>query len=130
MKYYIERISSITAGIIFLQTLFYKFSAAPESVYIFSTLGMEPYGRIGLGIAELIVAVLLLFRKTSVVGAVLGLGVISGALVSHLFVIGIEVQGDKGALFALALIVFVCCLLSLFLRKDDVKKLVHNRSLV
>lgn len=130
MKHTIERISSIVAAIIFLQTLYYKFSAAPESVYIFSQLGLEPYGRVGLGVVELIVALLLLFRKTSLVGAFLGLGVISGALISHIFVIGLEVQGDKGGLFALAVIVFICCLISLFLRQDELINKIRNRKLI
>jgi len=91
MKYYIERISSIIAAIILLQTLYFKFSGAPESVYIFSQLGVEPYGRIGTGVLELIVAVLLIFKRTSLIGSIIGLGVISGAILSHLFVLGIEV---------------------------------------
>ena len=114
----LERGASIIAAIIFLQTLFYKFTAAPESVYIFSQLGMEPFGRVGLGVVELIVALLLIWPRTSLIGAILGLGVISGAIFSHLFVLGIEVQDDGGTLFALAVAVFVLCAISLFLQKD------------
>jgi hypothetical protein len=93
------------AAILF-QTLFFKFTAAPESVYIFSTLGMEPWGRIGSGVAELVAAVLLLVPSTVVYGALLALGVIVGAIGSHLGPLGIEVQGDGGLLFALACAVF------------------------
>ena len=75
----IERISSVIGALILLQTLYFKFTAAPESVYIFSELGMEPYGRIGTGILELIIALLLLIKKSSLIGAILGLGVITGA---------------------------------------------------
>jgi len=96
----------VVAGIL-LQTLFFKFTAAPESVYIFSTLGIEPWGRIGSGIAELVAAVLLLVPATAALGAALSLAVIAGALVSHLTVLGIEVQGDGGLLFGLAVVVFV-----------------------
>lgn len=97
----------LVVAAILLQTLFFKFSAAPESVYIFTTLGLEPWGRIGSGVAELVAAVLLLLPATTALGALLALGVISGALVSHLTKLGIEVQGDHGLLFALALVVFV-----------------------
>ena len=83
---------------ILVQTLFFKFTAAPESVHIFSTLGAEPWGRIGSGVMELIAAVLLLIPRTVAKGALLALGVISGALLSHVFVLGIEVQGDGGLL--------------------------------
>ena len=99
----------IVAAIILLQTLFFKFSAAPESVYIFSKLGMEPWGRIGSGIVELIASVLLLIPKTTSLGALLAVGVMSGALVAHLTKLGLVVQNDGGELFILALIVFVCC---------------------
>src|ERR1044072_5368529 len=94
---------------ILLQTLFFKFSAAKESVYIFSTLGLEPWGRIGSGIAELIASVLLLMPQTVVFGAILSLGVISGAIFFHLTALGIALPAvdDHGELFALALVVFV-----------------------
>ncbi len=97
----------LVVAAILLQTLFFKFSAAPESVYIFRTLGLEPWGRIGSGVAELVAAVLLLLPATTALGALLALGVISGALVSHLTKLGVEVQGDHGLLFGLALIVFL-----------------------
>ena len=107
-------------AVILLQTLFFKFSAAPESVYIFSTLGLEPVGRIGSGLAELIASILLLTPGTVTLGAVLALGVMSGAIVSHLTVLGIEVQGDGGLLFALAIIVFVSSAIVLFIRRAEV----------
>ena len=118
MKYYLERLSAILAALILIQTLYFKFSGAAESVYIFNQLGIEPYGRIGTGILELIISVLLLVRRTSLVGAILGLGVISGAILSHLFVLGIEVQNDGGLLFGMAILVFVLLLITLILQKD------------
>ncbi len=118
MKKYIERITSLIAAVILLQTLYFKFTGAPESVYIFSQLGLEPYGRVGLGIVELITAVLLIVKRTSFVGALLGLGIITGAIFSHLFVLGIVVQNDGGLLFALAVIVFIMCLISAILQKE------------
>src|SRR5271168_1327647 len=92
----------IVAAIILLQTLYFKFTAAPESVYIFTKVGAEPWGRIGSGVVELIAAVLLLTPRFVWLGAILAMGVISGAIVSHLTLLGIEVQGDKGLLFGLA----------------------------
>lgn len=99
----------LIAAIIMLQTLYFKFTASPESVYIFTTVGMEPWGRIGSGIAELIAGILLLIPRTTWLGALLGLGVMSGAIFFHLTMLGIEVQGDGGQLFIYALIVFVSC---------------------
>ncbi|MCC6785214.1 MAG: DoxX family protein [Planctomycetes bacterium] len=98
----------LVAGIL-LQTLYFKFTGAPESVAIFSRMGMEPWGRYATGIAELFAAVLLLLRPTQFValGAFSATGVITGAIFSHLFVLGIEVEGDGGLLFALALLVFL-----------------------
>jgi len=109
----------IVAGIL-LQTLFFKFTGAAESVYIFSTLGAEPWGRIGSGVVELIAAVLLLYPATITLGALLSLGVITGAIVSHLTVLGIEVQGDGGLLFVLAVAVFVASAAILFLRRGEI----------
>lgn len=105
----LSRVAAILAAIIFLQTLYFKFSAHPDSVYIFSALGMEPYGRIGIGIGELIAAILLVIPRTAGVGAVLGLGLISGAIFFHLTKLGIAVNGDGGKLFGLAVAVAVCC---------------------
>lgn len=100
----------IVAAAILLQTLFFKFSGAEESVYIFSKLGMEPYGRIGSGIAELIAVILILIPKTTWMGALLACGIMSGAILSHLFVLGIAVENDGGLLFVLALIVLLSCI--------------------
>lgn len=126
MKYYIERISSILAAAILLQTLYFKFTAAPESVYIFTQLGVEPYGRIGTGVLELFVSLLLLFRKSSLIGSILGLGIISGAILSHIFILGIEVQNDGGTLFILALIVFLLCIITFTLQKDKFVKFIKK----
>lgn len=97
----------IVAAIIMLQTLYFKFTGAEESVYIFSTIGIEPWGRMGTGVAELIASVLLLLPSTIVLGALMAIGIMLGAIVTHLFVLGIEVKGDGGQLFIYALIVLV-----------------------
>ena len=114
----------IVPAIILLQTLFFKFTAAPESVYIFSKLGVEPYGRIGSGVFELIAAILLLYPRTTLHGAILGLGVMAGAIVSHLTVLGIEVQGDHGQLFAYALITAICCAILIFILRTKIPDLL------
>ena len=109
----------VVAGIL-LQTLFFKFTGAAESVYIFSTLGAEPWGRIGSGVVELIAAILLLVPATTTVGAALALAVITGAIFSHLTVLGLEVQGDGGLLFSLAVTVFLASGLILLLRRAEI----------
>jgi len=111
----------LIVAVILLQTLFFKFSAAKESVYIFSTLGMEPWGRIGSGIVELIAAILLLIPGTVTVGALLSLGVISGAILSHLTRLGIALPavGDHSELFALAVVFFVCSFAVLLLHREE-----------
>jgi putative oxidoreductase len=108
----------IVAGIL-LQTLFFKFTGAPESVHIFDTLGAEPYGRIGSGVAELVASVLILLPPTAALGALLSLGVMSGAILSHLTVLGIEIMGDGGLLFALAVVVFVSAAVVLLAFADE-----------
>jgi DoxX-like family len=110
----------VIVSVILLQTLFFKFTAATESVYIFSTLGAEPWGRIGSGVVELIAAILLLVPATVTAGAALALVVIVGAIASHLTVLGIEVQGDGGLLFLLALTVFLACAAILVLRRSEI----------
>jgi len=110
------------AAVILLQTLFFKFTGAKESVYIFSTLGLEPWGRIGSGTVELIASILLLLPSTVVFGAILSLGVISGAIVSHLTKLGITLPAvdDHGELFALAVVVFVCSAVILMMHRHEV----------
>ncbi len=107
----------IVPAIILLQTLYFKFSAAPESVFIFSSLGGEPYSRIGLGVIELITAILILIPKTAFYGTLIALVLMVGAIFSHLFVLGIVVQNDGGTLFILALITFGFCGLYLLFEK-------------
>jgi uncharacterized membrane protein YphA (DoxX/SURF4 family) len=114
----------VIAAILF-QTLFFKFTGAAESVYIFSKLGLEPAGRIGTGVAELIAVILLLIPATVTYGALLSLGVISGAIMSHLTRLGIIVinsdgTSDGGLLFALALIVLLGSVLILLLHRTQI----------
>lgn len=120
-KNIISWIFAIISALIMLQTLSFKFSAAPESVYIFSTLGIEPWGRIASGIGELIASILIIVPSLRWLGATLGLGIITGALFTHLTKLGISVQNDGGYLFILGIIVFVGCGICLYLDKAKVK---------
>jgi uncharacterized membrane protein YphA (DoxX/SURF4 family) len=116
-KSIIAWICRIAAAVILLQTLYFKFTAAPESVYIFTKVGIEPWGRIGSGVAELIAAILILMPPTTWLGAGLALGVMIGAIFSHLTVLGLVVMDDGGLLFGLALSVAACSLVLLILQR-------------
>jgi uncharacterized membrane protein YphA (DoxX/SURF4 family) len=117
-------IVKLIAVIILVQTLFFKFTGAEESVYIFTKLGIEPFGRIGSGVVELIASILILIPRTTLVGALLAAGTMMGALVSHLFVLGIEVQNDGGTLFTLAIITLICCLILGYNQKSKIPDLL------
>lgn len=114
----------LAAAVIMLQTLFFKFTGSEESVYIFSTLGMEPWGRIGTGLFELIASILLLWPRTTAFGALLGTGLMGGALFFHVTKLGIEVKGDGGLLFIYALIVFISCGVLLFVFQSQIKQVL------
>ena len=113
-------ICQIIAAVILAQTLFFKFTGAEESKYIFSTLGAEPWGRIGSGVMELIAAGLLLFPRTAALGAVLAMGLMVGAIGAHLTKLGIEVQGDGGLLFGLGVVTLVASAVVALLRRKDI----------
>jgi len=120
----------LLAAAIMLQTLFFKFTAAPESVYIFSTLGMEPWGRIGTGVMELIASILILIPTTTGVGAVLGIGLMGGAIFFHLTKLGLVVQDDGGQLFIYALLVFISCVVLAFVYRKDLFLMVGISTLL
>jgi len=120
-------VAQLTVAGILLQTLFFKFTGAEESVYIFTTLGrfvhvagVEPWGRIGSGVIELIAGLMLLVPATASLGAGLAMGVMAGAIASHILVLGVEVKGDGGLLFALALTAFVGSVVVLVLRRSQI----------
>ncbi|MFC0515786.1 DoxX family protein [Mucilaginibacter angelicae] len=114
----------LLAAIIMLQTLFFKFTAAPESVYIFTKLGMEPWGRIGIGSMELVAAVLIIIPRTTGVGALIAVGLMAGAIFFHLTKLGIAVQGDGGQLFILATLVFISSAILLYIFRKEVLNLI------
>ena len=116
----------LLAAVIMLQTLFFKFSASEESIYIFSTIGMEPWGRIGTGVMELIAAILILIPRTTAFGALLAIGLMSGALFFHFTKLGIEVKGDGGQLFIYALLVFISSAILLFIYQSQIRTLFSS----
>lgn len=126
MKGFMLLLRLVAAGIL-LQTLFFKFSGAEESVYIFETLGAEPFGRWASGVMELIAAVLLLVPATQAIGAILSAGVMAGAIMSHLLFLGIEVKGDGGLLFGLAIVVFIAAIVIAFQQRAQLFALIPNR---
>lgn len=116
----ISMTARIVAALILLQTLFFKFTGDPESIYIFTTIGMEPWGRIGSGIAELLASFLLLLPRTVWLGALLSIGVMAGAIFFHLTTLGIEVQGDGGQLFYMGVAVLICSLVALYIHRKNI----------
>jgi putative oxidoreductase len=114
----------IVAAVILGQTLFFKFTAAEESVALFTKLGVEPYGRIGAGIMELIACILLLINSKALWGGVLATGIMVGAIASHFLVIGIESNGDGGYLFMLAWAVMLCSLIVVWMNKKELGSLI------
>lgn len=117
----ITLILRIIVALILIQTLRFKFTAHPDSVYIFSTLNLEPYGRIFTGVIELIAGILLIIPKTIWIGATITIGVISGAILSHITLLGIEVNNDGGILFATAITTFILSVAILILHRKDIK---------
>lgn len=124
---YLWWVPRLVLSIVLLQTLFFKFSAAEESVYIFTTVGMEPWGRIGSGLVEGVAGILILLNaRAQVLASILALGTMSGAIVSHLTILGIEVMGDGGELFYLAWAVAISALLVLYKNKTTVQMLIKS----
>lgn len=115
----------LVAVVILVQTLYFKFTGAEESIYIFTKLGIEPYGRIGSGIVELMASILILIPRTTIIGAILGFGTMLGAIFSHIFVLGIEVQNDGGTLFALAIVTLLCCSILIYQEKNKISDLLR-----
>ena len=110
----------LIVAVILLQTLYYKFGAHEDSVYIFTTLGLEPHGRIGIGVMELIASILILWKRTIWAGALLTVGLMAGAIFSHLTQLGIEVKGDGGQLFYMAVGTWVLSLVILWSERKQI----------
>ena len=116
----------LVAAFIMLSTLYFKFTAHEQSVRLFTQLGMEPWGRIGTGIFELIASVLILYPRTTAWGAGLGAGLMAGAMFFHITKLGIEFDGDYG-LFTEALIAFICCIVLLIVFRNQVLDVLKRR---
>jgi uncharacterized membrane protein YphA (DoxX/SURF4 family) len=116
----------IIAALIMLQTLYFKFSGSDESVFIFSELGIEPWGRIATGIFELIASILILYPMTTFFGSVLAIGLMSGAVIAHLSKLGIAVKNDGGQLFIYALLALVSSLILAIIYRNDAFKLIRK----
>jgi uncharacterized membrane protein YphA (DoxX/SURF4 family) len=129
IKAILSWILRLLAAVIMLQTLFFKFTGAPESVYIFSKLGIEPWGRIGTGVMELIASTLILIPRTTALGALLAVGIMGGAILTHIFFLDIAVQGDGGQLFLYAVLVFISSLVLLILYWRQLLQLLPARLL-
>jgi len=119
-RQHLKLILRIAVAIILIQTLRFKFTAHPDSVYIFEQVGLEPYGRIGIGIVELIAGILILIPRTVWMGALLSMGVLSGAIFMHFTKLGIEVNNDGGLLFITALVTFILSAVVLFIYRKDI----------
>jgi uncharacterized membrane protein YphA (DoxX/SURF4 family) len=115
----------LVAAVIMLQTLYFKFTGHQQSVDLFTKLGMEPWGRIGTGVMELIASVLILYPRTTGWGAALGTGLMAGAIWFHLTKLGIMVDGDA-VLFIYALIVFVCSVILLIRYRQQVLGMISG----
>lgn len=113
----------IAAAIILLQTLYFKFTAHAQSVELFTTLGMEPWGRIGTGVAELVAAILIVIPRTTLLGALMGVGLMGGAIFFHLTKLGVNFGGDA-VLFIYAVITFACCLGLIIINKKSIPQLL------
>ncbi len=116
----------LLAAVIMLQTLYFKFTGAEESIYIFTQLDMEPWGRIGIGVMELIASILILYPRTTGFGALLGMGLMSGAMFFHLTKLGIVVMDDGGQLFIYAAIVFIACLLLAIISRKELIRFLQS----
>ncbi|MDZ4868660.1 MAG: hypothetical protein SGI91_15170 [Alphaproteobacteria bacterium] len=117
---------------VFVQSLFFKFTGSVESIFIFSTLRdwsgiglFEPFGRFFIGASELVASILLFIPRTRIFGAGMALGIISGAIVFHLFTpLGVEIMGDGGLLFTLACGVWIASAGILWLERAKVAALL------
>lgn len=120
LKSIVSLLLRLVAAFIMLQTLYFKFTGHPESVYIFTQVGMEPWGRIGTGVAELVASVLILWPRTIVIGALIAAGLMVGALASHLFILGFDVRGDGGQLAIYAVVVLLASIALMLLHRDQI----------
>ena len=126
LKKYLPILLRIALAMLLLQTLRFKFTAHEDSVYIFTKIGLEPIGRIGIGILELIASILLLLNKGKLFGIILTIGLMCGAIFMHITILGIEVRNDGGVLFGMALLCLSLGLVLLWINKADLRALIKK----
>jgi uncharacterized membrane protein YphA (DoxX/SURF4 family) len=125
MKNKIIWVCRIIVAIIMLQTLYFKFTAQPESVKLFTILGLEPWGRIGTGVIELVASVLILFPRTTLLGALMAIGLMSGAIFFHITNSNIGINfGGNPLLFIYAVITFTISLFLVFIHRSSIPNLL------
>ena len=120
MHKYVFLFLRLIVAAILIQTLRFKFTAHPDSVFIFESVGLEPYGRIAIGVLELIAGMLLLIPKTIWLGATLTIGVIGGAIFMHLTKLGIEINNDGGILFITAVVTFILSIIIFYISRSEI----------
>lgn len=126
MKSILIWFTRLVAAFIMLQTLYFKFSGAEESIFIFTKVGMEPWGRYGVGIGELFASILILVPRTAWLGGLITVGLMSGAIGMHVLILGIVVFDDGGQLFTYAVVAFACGAYNLWLGRDKVLSLIKK----
>lgn len=120
----------ILAALILIQSLIYKFGGHSDSVLLFTVLNAEPVGRFSLGVIELVVAGLILYPKTTLLGGILGVFIMIGAILTHVFLIGIVFNNDGGKLFGLALLCFLACFGQVLILKNQLISFIKNRYVI
>ena len=114
-KKIISWILQLVVVVILGQTLFYKFTDAPETAELFAQLGMGAFGYKLIGLLELIACILLLIPASVATGALLGWGLMTGAIIAHVTEIGFE--GELGVLGAMAITAWLCCMVIMYLNR-------------
>ena len=120
-----SRICRFIAAAIMGETLWFKFTAHPESVWIFSQMNMESWWRYGQGVWELLASVLLFTPRLKWLGAMLAAGAMGAAILSHIAVLGIAIRGDHGLLFGMACTTLACSLAVLWIHQQSISRITR-----
>ncbi len=114
----ISWIAQIIAAVIMGQTLFYKFTGHPQTLEIFQEELNMPNGHYIIGALELLACILLILPQSVVYGAILGAGLMTGAIIAHITKLGWE--GERGALGLYAVLTLTSCLVVLIVRRRQI----------
>lgn len=128
MNKYFILVLKVIAAFIMLQTLFFKFTGAQESIDLFTEVAGkdEAFMRIGTGVLELIASILIFIPKTTWIGALLAVGIMFGAILSHITILGVEFNNDGGALFYSAITTFIASGIILFFDRRNIPIIGKN----